>query len=186
MSWTTNAYCTRAQVKLALDIQADDQDSFLDELIPEAQAEIDAELGYSFQQDVSGTRLYSGNDTDTLLIDDLITLTSVTDLDTDEVITSDVVLGPDNTSPGFKLIRETGTWNAGNQNYQVVGTWGQPSVPADIRRATVRLVVHMYKLQQAAYGATGTTSYGKAKYLSDWPDDVCRIVERHRHRVFYS
>src|SRR6266567_974892 len=79
MAWTTQAYCTRADVKLALDpnLGATD-DAFIDGLIVQAQGDLDGEIGYSFQQDgTSGTpasRLYDGMDQDFLAIDGLISL----------------------------------------------------------------------------------------------------------------
>lgn len=85
MVWTTQSYCTLADVKLALDPNlGSTDDGFITSLITEAQADLDSEIGYSFQQDgtssVPATRLYDGNPyeysprNESLWIDDLISL----------------------------------------------------------------------------------------------------------------
>lgn len=83
MAWTTQAYCTLADVKLALDPSLTTvDDTFIGSLILQVQADLDREIGYMFQQDgTSGTpatRLYDGGagmeDSDILEIDDLISL----------------------------------------------------------------------------------------------------------------
>jgi hypothetical protein len=79
MTWTTTPYCTRADVKMSLDPNMTTvDDDFLNMLITQAQADIDREVGYMFQQDGTSsspaTRLYDGNGRDILPIDDLIAL----------------------------------------------------------------------------------------------------------------
>ena len=79
MAWTTQAYCTLADVKLMLDPTLGTQDdTFINGLIAEAQADLDREIGYSFQQDGTSTtpasRLYDGDGTEELWIDDLVSL----------------------------------------------------------------------------------------------------------------
>lgn len=79
MTWTTTAYCTLPDVKLALDPSlGTTDDAFITGLIPQAQSDIDREIGYSFQQDGTtsspATRLYDGRGEETLWIDDLVSL----------------------------------------------------------------------------------------------------------------
>lgn len=87
MTFTAQPYCILNDVKMALDptITSID-DSWLNQLISEAQADLDSEIGYSFQQDGTSispaTRLYDGMDDSTssntapftLWIDDLLSL----------------------------------------------------------------------------------------------------------------
>ncbi len=79
MTWTTQPYCTRADVKLALDPNLTNvDDTFIDMDILEAQALIDGEIGYMFQQDgtssVPATRLYDGDASFDLATDDIVSL----------------------------------------------------------------------------------------------------------------
>ncbi len=159
MAWTTQAYCTRADVKLALDPNlGSTDDSFIDGLIVAAQGDLDAEIGYSFQQDgTSGTpatRIYDGIGEDFLAIDDLVSLFSTTagavfetavnsflssggiwisgtPVTTD--ITADIILKPNNYAAygisARKMTRNSGlAFVKGNQNYTVKGIFGQPIV----------------------------------------------------------
>ncbi len=159
MAWTTQAYCTRADVKLALDPNlGSTDDPFIDGLIVAAQGDLDAEIGYSFQQDgTSGTpaiRTYDGIGEDFLAIDDLVSLFSTTagavfetavnsslssggiwisgtPVTTD--ITADIILKPNNYAAygisARKMTRNSGlAFVKGNQNYMVKGIFGQPIV----------------------------------------------------------
>ena len=152
MTWTTQAYCTLADVKLALDPDmSTNDDTFISGLIEDAQADIDAELGYSFQQDGTtgspATRLYDGTGDYGLVIDDLVSLTQVIETYkntyetsggiwavasiTNTDITSDIIVKPNNYTnlgiPANKLVRNSGNpFYAGYQNYQVIGVFGSP------------------------------------------------------------
>lgn len=77
MTWTTQPYCSRADVLVTLDPQMGSADNdFIDSLILQAQEDIDTELGYSFQQDGTSmspaSRQYSGTGEEWLWIDPLI------------------------------------------------------------------------------------------------------------------
>lgn len=79
MTWTTQPYCLLSDVKLALDPNLTTvDDTFISGLIVQAQADLDREIGYSFQQDgtsvAPATRLYDGSGMNDLWIDDLISL----------------------------------------------------------------------------------------------------------------
>ncbi len=159
MAWTTQAYCTTADVKLLLDPNlGSTDDTFIGRLIVQAQADLDAEIGYSFQQDgTSGTpatRLYDGIGEDFLATDDIVSLFSTTSgavfetavnsflssggiwisgtpVTTD--ITADIILKPNNYlaygMAARKLTRNSGlAFVKGNQNYKVLGIFGQPII----------------------------------------------------------
>jgi hypothetical protein len=163
MTWTTTPYCTRSDVKLALDpnISAVD-DPFIDSLIAQAQAYMDQEIGYPFQQDgtagTPATRLYSGDGNSWLQTEDLVALSSTvsgavfetipnTYLSSGGVwiavtstiidITADIVPQPNNYValgvPSRKLIRQSGLgFIAGVINYKVLGIFGQPILSGQI------------------------------------------------------
>lgn len=156
MAWTTQAYTTLSDVKAALDPNlSSSDDSFLSDLILQAQADVDREVGYPFQQDgASGnwtTRYFDGNGKTVLMIDDLIQLSSTSTGSVIEIytstsqsadgvwligqtvttdITADIVLKPNNTVPAYLLQRRSGLpFNEGLQNYSVTGSFGQPILP---------------------------------------------------------
>lgn len=215
MVWTTTPYCTLADVKLALDpnMSAVD-DTFISTLIAQAQADIDREVGYSFQQDgTTGTpasRYYDGEGQQNLFIDDLINMSQVleiyqpatvssngvwqvgTTITTD--ITADVILKPNNTVPAYLLQRRSGLpFEEGTQNYQVLGVFGQPilpgqvypGVPNDIMRAAIRLCVHYYKMRDTNYADMTQEQGGvRERYNKTMPPDVVEILNRYKRRFF--
>ena len=203
MPFTTNPYATLAQVKSALDITSTQYDSWIsNDLLPEVQAELDDEIGYPFQTDGTvnspAVRIYSGNEGPSLWIDDCIQLiqvqqtiynvilgsiASVTSQTTD--ITADCVLGPANITPGYLLRRLTALpFTAGYNNYTVHGIFGQPSIPPDITRATIRLTAHYFLMRKSNY-ADEMSQQGNVRlhYKKDIPTDVMRIIKRHKRTL---
>lgn len=211
------AYCTRADVKLALDpnMGAAD-DGFVDILVLQAQADLDSEIGFSFQQDVSATtRYYDGTGALDLLIDNLVSLSSATERSvlvtqqgttwitgsTTEVdITADILLKPNNYTalgvPAYKMVRRSRLpFTEGVQNIKVTGIFGwpiiagqvYPGVPNDIMRACIRLAIHYFKMRDTAYSDVVQAQGGiRERYFKDWPDDVKRTVANYRRTLFRS
>jgi hypothetical protein len=157
LTWTAQPYASLTDVKMALDpALGGTDDTFLNSLISQAQADLDSAIGYSFQQDgTSGspaTRLYDGLGDASLWIDDLISLFSTTaggvfetslttvlssngvwvtgsTITTD--ITADIILKPNNYAaygqPANKMVRNSGLpFLSGTQNYKVLGIFGEP------------------------------------------------------------
>jgi hypothetical protein len=163
MAFTAQPYCTLADVKVALDpaLTAVD-DSFIETLIYEAQADLDREIGYSFQQDgTSGTpaiRLYDGLGAVDLWIDDLISPFSATvgavfetsfttflssqgvwitgsPIVTD--ITADIIYKPNNYAayglPARRMVRNSKLpFQEGYTNYKVLGIFGEPILAGQV------------------------------------------------------
>lgn len=155
MTWTTQAYTSLSDVKTLLDPNMSTaDDTWLTVLMGQAQADIDAELGFSFQQDgtvgTPATRTYDGSGQPFLWIDDLVSLAATNGVTetyyntylaggttwlagatqtTD--ITADIILKPANSVayglPFHKLERNSGLDFAdGTNNYVVSGVFGQP------------------------------------------------------------
>lgn len=208
MPFTTNPYCALADVKAALGISSTQDDAWLTALIPMAQAYIDREVGYQFQTDGTvpspATRLYSGNDAAQMYIDDCIQLVQVIETNynlfvngngqwqngsqTTSDITADVVLGPDNANPGYLIYRLSGLpFYRGRQNYKVLGVFGEPSIPAEISYACIRLVVHYYKKRETNYADVLSDNMGvKERYSKQVPQDVMEILLNYKRRLFLA
>lgn len=214
MAYTTIPYATAEQVYSALGLspqsQASDTSWIANDLLPQAQATIDSYVGYPFQTD--GTtlaptqRLFSGNDAALLVVDPIQSLTQVLEISQDAYInyggsgvvqvayqtldiTSDIQLGPDNMVPAFTLQRaSTLPFFFGRQNYKVSGVWGYSSIPLEVSRACIRLVVHWYKMRDFNYsGQIGNKQYGGQRFdMSEIPPDVCSILNKYRFPVFLA
>src|SRR5258708_5905865 len=157
MSWTNQAYCTLADVKLALDPQlGSTDDTFITGLIPIAQMDLDSEIGYMHQQDgtvsVPANRLYDGTGLYELWTEDIISIAAtsgvietarvsylaaggiwVAGTTTTTDITADIILKPNNYvalgMPAHKMTRLSGSpFLQGTQNYSVNGIFGQPII----------------------------------------------------------
>ena len=157
MTWTTQPYCTLTDVKLLLDPNMSNaDDTFISGLIIQAQADIDSELGFSFQQDgtvsTPAQRVYDGKGEQYLEINELVALSStvsgavieiarptylqggvtwvagtITQID----ITADIIVLPNNYQamgvPATLLALFSGTdFTLGRQNYIVNGIFGKP------------------------------------------------------------
>ena len=205
MAWTTNAYCALADVKTMMNVTSTSDDTWISELISEAQADIDRYLGFMFQEDDGNYRLYDGMDAEQLWIDPCLSLTQVLEtiynpyigangaytLGNPQTIdiTADCILLPNNISPQYLLRRLSGLpFQYGWQNYKVTGNWGYSSIPVPITRACKLLTVHYYKRRDATYGMTaGSKQYGMKNQMAiDMPEEVTCILEKYRPRLFLS
>jgi hypothetical protein len=206
LAWTTNPYCDLQDVKTAMNVTNTTDDAWITELIGEAQADIDRELSYSFQQNGPGvSNIYDGNDSDILWIEDCLAITQVLETVYNPYIgangaftlgnpqsidiTADVIMQPNNKTPQYLLARLSGLpFQFGRQNYKITGTWGQPNIPLPIQRACKLLVIHYFKRRDASYGQmTAGKQYGnKMQYPVDIPEEVCSILDKYKPRLFLS
>ena len=213
MAFTYNPYCTLADAKMALDPNmGTSDDQFIEQLIVQAQADIDREIGYPFQTDGPGAvRLYDGKGDYVLYINDTLSLTQVLEIQQDSVlgpdgfwqlgattttdITADCVLKPNNDTPQYMLKRRSGLpFEEGIVNYQVTGTFGYPTtpnqlypgIPADITRITVRLVTHYYKMRDTNYADMLQDGSVRERYIKNMPADVVEVIRRYKRSLFMS
>ena len=217
MAWTNNAYCTLADVKLAIDPQmSTTDDTFLNNLIIQAQADVDREVGYPFQTDgtvgTPTTRTFDGTGMDRLKIDDMLSLSTATEVFHNtslgatgiwvsgttytQDITADIVLKPNNYFPKYYLMRFSGLgFEEGLQNFSFSGVWGYPTdssqiypgIPSDITRATTRLVIHYYKMRDTNYADLTQEQGGiRERYTKTMPLDVVEVLNRYKRSVFLN
>lgn len=212
MAYTNNPYCTVDDVSAALGLNAAQktaQTPLITSFIPDAQAEIDQIIGHSYQTEGThaspANRVFDGTDSERLFvgecmeIDQVLETTSATMfLTTGQIaqtitigttdITADCVLGPNNRTPGLFIKRLSGlNFLPGVQNYVVKGVWGNATIPNDIHRACLRLVIHWMKMKDTAY-ADNISEQGNVRqhYKKSMPDDVMEILTQHRRSFFMA
>ena len=121
------------------------------------------------------------------LQNDLHTLVSLTNGDTQTIPVGSVWLEPRNAGPPYRLLRLHSAyvyvWNT-DSDVIVAGTFGFSTVPpAAIKQATVRLAAYYYRLKDAGIGdQTGQTDMGEVSYPLGLPKDVSVMLAPYRSR----
>lgn len=148
------AYCTPAEVRDVLGkTQADDV--LLTVLSEVATEFVTAWTGRLFEA-VTESKTYSGNGTPTLVVDDLLSVTSVT-IDGTSYSPSDFVLEPFNKYPKRLLRRKNGLTFPETEygNVAVEGSWGfSQTVPSLVRLATALIAAAVFETGRGAAAMT--------------------------------
>ncbi len=194
------AYITLAELKEYLQITAATEDHVLEDVIEDAQQQIDSYTGRVFEAAADSTRRFAvGKDThgDELLLDeDLCAITTiVTNADggTGAVTlsASDYYAYPLNRTPYYKIkLAESSTrsWDYTNNpeaGITVTGKWAySTTAPNDIRRACRRLAAYHYKNRDAqVFDTTALPEQGLIVVPKGLPADVVQILEPYRRLV---
>jgi len=185
-----NGYCSLADVKAALRITDDLDDSLLELSIESASRDIDGACERVFYQDVYAVRTYVPRDSFLVEIDDLVSLTTLKTssggVNFDITWESgDYQLEPLNSfNSGIAYpanrIRAIGSylfpvWEPSNVNaqeatVQVTGTFGWSAVPTAIRQATILLAMRHYKRYDSPLGIAGFSDVGAVRVSRVDPD----------------
>lgn len=207
MALTNKAYTTVDDVKTAMSLKSTTDDDFIQSLISRAQKAIDEYLGFSFQTEgtalAPAERVFDGNGGYQLLVDPILSLSSVkvrsysysTDPVTGNItrtqsdgpdISGSIFLGPRGLGYGIILERVNSPFDLGKRNIAVSGVWGKfATIPADIKRACERLVIHYYKQRDANYqNTTANGELGVMVFTQDMPSDICKLLDVHKPRIF--
>lgn len=166
-------YTDEITVEQYLDITFDDnQSAFVASAIEGAEDYIDKYCKRKFNKvgDADTVRLYDGNGSESLVIDDFTEITSLS-IDDIDVAVADLFLYPANEDTKYKISlkntlprssRNLGgeyfIFDEGQQNIEVTGKFGFKSVPDAIVLATTRLAGAIIKEATGASNAKETSS----------------------------
>ena len=181
----TNGYCTQNELKGFVGIPTSDSgdDDLLDDAVNAASRQIDACCGRIFYAQGSATaRKFFTNDPYRLRVDDISSETGlVVKLDDDDdgtyevtVASSEFQLLPINGVVGGILISPfyiIELFSGGSQEWpmdfssnrpraEVTAKWGFPSVPEQIRQATLMLASELFAMRNAPLGVAGVGDFG--------------------------
>jgi hypothetical protein len=167
----TNGYCTLAELKAALRITDNTDNTLLENAIEGASRRIDGYCGRYFYQQNATVKLFARNELQVFLRDDLVSITTLnTDDAGDQSFSStwtagtDYALEPyDGALLGIPYYRITAV---GGKTFpiftvppmpgvRVTGVWGYPSTPDDVREACVLLSARGFARYNAALGVVG-------------------------------
>lgn len=120
---------------------------------------------------------------------DLHTLVSITNGDTQVIPVGSVWLEPRNQGPPYRIIRLKSSyvwnWNT-DADVTIAGTFGYSTVaPADIQQATVRYAAHLYRAKdsQDPTNTSGWPEGGEQQIPQGMPSDVRYILSPYRSKT---
>jgi hypothetical protein len=193
-------YATLAQVKAALRITDQIDDSLLNTSISAASRWIDGYTGRSFVNAAAGTATYVPTGRmDDLAIDDVTSVTSIAiDENLDGTFSTvlrpiDFLLLPVNGRSGgipvpFYRVRpqEEGYWPTGygRATVRVEGVFGWPAVPDAVREATILQASRLYTRLDSPLGIAGFGDMGAMRVSFKGDPDVMMLLEPYRRVRF--
>jgi len=150
-------YTNKANIERYLLIQIDNSfNAQIDSWIQAMSRHIDSRTSRRFGEYDVETRVYDGNNTSHLLVDDFY------ELDTVEVdgVAFDVVAQPYNVTPQWKLVSKDNRFTRGVANVEVTGRFGYGSIPEDIEHACTVLVAGIINAQTQQEGEIASEKIG--------------------------
>ena len=183
------SYTSKSRIQNFLLITIDDSfDTQISEWIASVEKWINNYCGREFETETATYKLYDGNNTSELLVDDILTVTKIEILDqernVDETIdsTDEYWLYPANESPKWKIVIDSrnapiGIFPSGHQNIKITGTFGySATVPADVELAATKMVAAIIR-----ESGTDVTGRIKSESLGDYSvtfADIGKIADR--------
>lgn len=191
----TNGYSSLAEVKSALRITDNIDDSLLEMAIESASRLIDGYANRSFYNAGTVTRYFVADTDYVTNIDDAITITQVaTDTSADgtyDVIwqADDYQLEPlngrvDGLPVPYNAIRAIGDYTfpiwGGEGLVKVTGTWGFSTLPISIKQACVIQASRIYKRLDSPLGIAGFGDLGVMRVSRQLDPDVAQLVDAYK------
>lgn len=189
-------YCTLADTKLRLGLTDTDDDALITSAITAASRAVDRYCRRRFNLDAQvSTRRYAPTHSYSLLVDDIGTLTGLvvaTDdnddgtAETTWTVTTEFEAGPVNAlADGRPLTRLTAVgsrrWPHSNRPaVHVTARFGWPSVPEDVREATLIKAVHLFRRKDTPDGVAGSGEFGVVRISRYEDPDVVMLLASFR------
>lgn len=197
----TNGYASLSQVKGAMRITDNVDDSLIEMAIESASRMIDGHAGRYFYSSGTATRIFAADDALICQIDDLAgtAITLVTDPDADGTwadtwAVSDYQLEPvngvvDGLQVPYTRIRATGDYNfpteSGEALVKVTGVFGFTAVPMAITQACVIQASRIFKRLDSPLGVAGFGDMGAVRVSRYLDPDVQQLVAPYvKHRSY--
>lgn len=145
-----------------------------------AHSWIDAYCGRSFEWIGEETRTFAASSRSTVLIDDAITVTSVT-VDGSALSADDWQAEPARAGwPVTRLVAIDNEWPAGRRRcVGVTAEWGWGDVPASIHTATLLMAARLFKRKDAWAGIAGVGDSGPIR-LARMDADVAGLLRPYK------
>jgi len=197
----TNGYTTLHNVKNMLGVPLDnyEEDGYLEATIESVSRMIDDHTGRRFYA-TTETRYYTPNDTDEVMVDDLLTVTTLkTDDDEDGTFettwtTSDYMLMPMNASTNGRPYTWIETSGYGDYSFpvnvkkgvQIAGSFGYcatASLPKPVAEACKIQSMRLFKRKDAPFGVIAGGEMQQSMTIPDLDPDVKMLLSPYVRRV---
>jgi hypothetical protein len=197
-SGITNGYCTLLDMKhhinskgLTVDTVDDD---VMELLIASASRYIDGQTNDRWYADTATHYFDTPHKTfDILFFDEnLNSITSVTNGDGSTLLSTDYVLYPSNSYPkwGIQILANSGggwlmTNGSPQQAISILGSWGNATIPDDIKSACIQIAFASYKRRtgENVAGKTIITGGGVVVMPEDVPGFAKDVINNHRRNA---
>lgn len=167
----TDAYATEAEYRARAAKSDTADDATILAQLKAAARYVDIKMGRFFTQEAAVTRIYDGDGSCRIWIDDIVSVATLkVDLDGDYLFSdetaltldTDYWLGPVNAADGSEAwpfeyieVHPTSTrlssWPRQRRAIEIVGTFGWPAVPGPIREATISIVRQLRDMQESGF-----------------------------------
>jgi hypothetical protein len=189
----TNGYCTLAEVKAALRITDNIDDTLLENAVEAASRRIDGECSRRFYIDATtSARTYAANRSAFVFVDDIATTTGLVvkvddtfsgSYSTTLAVGTDYQTEPTNAAAQNEPITMLRSLNAGfpvegngRALIEVTAKWGWPAIPDAIREATVLLAARQFKRLDSPLGVAGFGDLGAIVVRRIDPDVAAMVA----------
>lgn len=194
----SNGYSTLAQVKAALRITDNVDDTLLEMAIESASRAIDQYTNRIFYNAGTAVRYYAPSDDFNVDIDDIISLTTLATMSADDQVydttwtSTDYQLEPlngyaDGITQPYNHIRAVGDYTfltlGGEATIKVTGVWGWNSIPIQVTQATVIQSSRIFKRLDSPLGII-SGEYGSMRVGAMLDPDVRQLVDSLRRIRF--
>ena len=199
----TNGYITSAEAQAYTGVNLAGSTSLLDDVVEASSRLIDEYCGRHFYQDIAATRHFDTDDAQHLILGpmaDLVSVTSVTeDRAGDGTYSTTYTAGQYQLGPvgaatnapsaqpftSVKLLNNVTFMCAvptGRRGLiKIVGTWGWPEVPIEVKQACRIIVAEVMKLESAPLGIVGFADFGVTRVSKSMSPRAIQMLQPYVH-----
>lgn len=199
----TNGYITSAEAQAYTGVNLAGSTSLLDDVVEASSRLIDEYCGRHFYQDVAATRYFDTDEAQHLILGPMADLVSVTSMTEDRAgdgtysttyTAGQYQLGPVGAATNapsaqpftsVKLLNNVTFMCAvptGRRGLiKIVGTWGWPEVPIEVKQACRIIVAEVMKLESAPLGIVGFADFGVTRVSKSMSPRAIQMLQPYRH-----
>lgn len=193
----TNGYVTLAEVKACFNTSSTNatDDGFIEDLVEMGSRLIDRETCRTFYARTETRKFDYTSSRSLKMDDDLLTITTLTNGDSETIAATEYNLYPLNRSPKREIrLKQGSTYYWATDGYSntegvisVAGTWGfSATAPDDIKHACLSIVISAYHRRYGEgidAGVAKITAAGVVITPQDIPADAWEIIRAYRMRT---